>query len=216
MVLAGREELPPLDPWEKGKSLPRFWVTGAEMPWWFALLLTGDSAPLAERRIQEAKRDWNEEDADGAIAEMRAQFAELQASTLDNFVRLTILGAIVAAVIALNQHAATFILSKTAHLPCKVASCSAIVLAGAAMVCILVMVVPKYKEWRRFKPADRDDAGMHVLKSRREKGWPEFLRLMHRYAHRKQLITFERRVKNLGCLLIIAAYVSWAVALILA
>ena len=209
MTEASPADLPELEDWEKGKPLRPGW------PWWLALMILGDSAPIDERKIREAKQNWDPEDAEGANADMRARFAELQSSTLDNFVRLTIVAAVIAAIIALSQQFATFILGKQST-ACKSVSWVALVLIGVSLGCVLLMVVPKLKEWRRFKKDDTDDVGIFVLNSRKNHGWPEFVRLMHRYAHRLQLITFERRVKQIACFTIFLSYTLWVTALALA
>jgi|GEM_PF-6422547 len=204
--------LPALEDWELCKPLPRWF--GKELPWWLALMVLGDSAPIQERALQETKRDWDEDDADGAVEDIRRRFNELQASTLDNFVRLTIIGAVVAGLMSLGQVVAPYITNNKTPLACQVASWVYVAFTLVAIVCVLMMVIPKYKEWRKFTPASRDNVGLDVLISRRNKGWPEFVRLQHRYAHRIQLITFERRVKHVGCVAAVLAYAAFAIALL--
>jgi len=204
--------LPALESWEQCKPLPKWF--GKELPWWLALMIFGDSAPMNERAIQENKRNWEaESNHDAALADMRERFKELHSSTLDNFVRLTIVGAVVAAVASLGQMIAPLITGKKTPLPSQVAAWAYVVLTLVAIICILMMVIPKYKEWRSLKPEARDNVGAEVLNSRRNRGWPEFVRLQKRYAHRIQLITFERRVKHVGCVTTVLAYIAWAVAL---
>ena len=205
--------LPALEPWERGKPLPQYWPFKNGWPWWLALMVFGDSAPMSERTIQQTKSIWNADDAEGAVEEMRKRFNELQASTLDNFVRLTIIGAVVAGLMSLGQVVAPLIMGKKTPLITVVSSWAYVVLTLVAVVCILMMVIPKYKEWRKFAPKTRDNVGIEVLNSRRNKGWPEFVRLQHRYAHRIQLITFERRVKHVGCVAAALAYAAFGVAL---
>jgi hypothetical protein len=200
---------------EYGTPLPRWF--GRQLPWWLALLIYGDSARLSKETVDKLRMAWGAEtDHLGALKQMRERFAELQTSTLDTFVRLTIVGMIVAAIVALNQQVAPFIVNKKTPLPCQVAAWAYAVLTGLAIVCILVMVSPKFKEWRKNQEKTDAGVGLFVLHSRQNNHWPEFIRLNHRHNHRQQLIAFERRVQWLASVVTVLAYIAGAITLALA
>src|SRR5687768_13913336 len=135
-LMEATADLPALEPWEKGKPLPRYWPFRNGWPWWLALMVFGDSAPIEELVLQETKSAWKTDDAVGAVEEMRKRFNELQASTLDNFVRLTIIGAVAAGLMSLGQVVAPLIMSKKTPLPSLVASWAYVALTLVAIVCI--------------------------------------------------------------------------------
>lgn len=193
------QQPPSLEDWEKGKPLPRWF--GRELPWWFALMVYGDSAPIDETELQKTKHGWiqiSNEKHPGIVKDARERFHELDASTMNNFVRLTIVAGVIAGLMGMTQWVAPLIMNSKTPALSLVAAWLYMLFMLVTVVSALMMVAPKFKEFRRFKPEARN-MGLDLLHNCNEDGWPEFVRLLHRYAHRIQLITFERRVKHVGC-----------------
>lgn len=87
----------PLEDWEKGWPLRPGW------PWWLHLLVFGHAAPIPDKEVQEMKEGWfdpntNDKARATMLAEIQERFKERQSSTLDTFVKLTIIAALIVVV----------------------------------------------------------------------------------------------------------------------
>lgn len=180
------------------------------------MMIFGDGVPLPDVAVQKLKFHFSntaaKHDTTPVINDMRERFKELHSSTLDNFVRLTIVGAIVTAIVSINEQIVPFLTSDKTPLPGLVASWVYAGCTGVAILCVMLMVMPKYKEWRKGQHYENHDVGMQALYNLTHEQWWEFLRLNRRFVHRQQLITFERRVQHVGCVMAALAYIAAATA----
>ncbi|HVI69580.1 MAG TPA: hypothetical protein VM581_03920 [Magnetospirillaceae bacterium] len=199
-------QYPHLDGWEMG------WPLRAGWPWWLHLLVFGHGAPIPDIEVQEMKDGWFDTSTDDAtrkamLTELQQRFKERQSSTLDTFVKLTIIAALIVVV------------PQTAHeiLGAVGTKGSAWVWASlalifCALVCTLLMITSKLKVWKRQNKS-RPSVGLEIVRRRDLKGWPEYLRLARKLRHRQQLIKLERRLLGLTSVLIISAFATWIMAL---
>lgn len=197
----------PLEDWEKGWPLRPGW------PWWLHLLVFGHAAPIPDKEVQEMKEGWfdpntNDKARATMLAEIQERFKERQSSTLDTFVKLTIIAALIVVV------------PGTAHEILDARSTAgtaflwtALGLTFGALICTLLMITSKAKVWKK-QDKSRPSVALEIVRRRALKGWPEYLRLARKLRHRQQLIKLERRLLGLVSTLIILGYAAWLGALV--
>lgn len=195
-----------LEDWEKGWPLRRHW------PWWFHLLVFGHAAPIPDDQVKEMKQVWfDSSTADrqrrDLMVSLQTRFNERQSSTLDTFVKLTIIGAIIVVI----TDKAYDILSAP-DFEGTAWAWAALLTNYSALACTLLMITSKFKVWKRQDKV-RVSVGLQLIRTRNLKGWPEYLRLARKLRHRQQLIKLERRLLGLACGLILVAHASWQLAL---
>lgn len=200
-----------LEPWEHER---RRTLLRRPMPWWLSMMLYGDGVPMTYDGVLELKRRyWSlayTHDTTPIINEMREKFNELHTSMFDNFVRLIVAGAIAAGNISINEQIVPFITNDKTPLLGLIAAWAYMGFTGLSIICIMLMISPKYKEWRKGQEQSGADIGAQAIYNFTHRQWWEFLRLSRRYVHRQQLITFERRVQHVACMAIFLAYVAAA------
>ncbi len=192
-----------LQPYERAKPLPR-WI-----PWWLSLLITGESAPRPDSERLANKRWWLSFGSNTAEAtqcrmavrqEAASRFAELSASSLDVFVKLSILSSVFGSIAGITAVLATGTIEN------QLWSWWSLGFLTIALLSTLALILPKLKEWWAG-PEDTEKIGSELIKAMYDGGWLSWQRMLDRIHHRSQLLILERREKFIAIFGLIFAWI---------